>query len=56
MNILKQGLQTTARGPNQAREAISSGRRRHFVNNEKQNIYEKLDLVKCDILWNNHIT
>jgi len=34
-----------------------SGPRRHFVNNEKQNIYEKLvDLVKCDIFWNNHIT
>jgi len=30
------GLQTTARGPNPAREAISSGPRRHFANKEKQ--------------------
>jgi len=32
---LNQGLQTTACGPNLAHEAISSGPRRHFVNNEK---------------------
>jgi len=30
------GHQTTARGPNPAREAISSGPRRHFANEEKQ--------------------
>ena len=30
------GHQTTARGPNPAREAISSGPRRHFANKEKQ--------------------
>jgi len=30
------GHQTTARGPNPAREAISSGPRRHFANQEKQ--------------------
>jgi len=36
VNSLEQGLQTTARGPNPAREAISSGRKYwHFVNNEK---------------------
>jgi len=32
---LDQGLQITARGPNPAREDISSGSRRHFVNIEK---------------------
>ena len=32
---LEQGLQITARGPNPAREDISSGSRRYFVNNEK---------------------
>jgi len=32
---LDQGLQTMARGPNPARLDISSGSRRHFVNNEK---------------------
>jgi len=30
-----QGVQTTVRGPNPARQDISSGSRRHFVNNEK---------------------
>jgi len=30
-----QGLQTTAREPNPARDAISSGPPRDFVNNEK---------------------
>ena len=32
---LQQGLQTTARGPNAAREAISSGPQSHFVKDEK---------------------
>ena len=32
---LLQGLQATAREPNPVRKAISSGRRRHFVSNEK---------------------
>jgi len=32
---LDQGLQTTARGPNPARETVSSGPRSRFVNNEK---------------------
>ena len=32
---LGQDLQTTARGLNPARGTISSGRRRHFVNNKK---------------------
>jgi len=31
---LRQGLQTMARGPDAAREAISSGPRSHFVNDE----------------------
>jgi len=30
-----QGLQTTTRGPNPARQDISSCSRRHFVNDEK---------------------
>ena len=34
--IYSRGHQTTARGPNPAREAISSGPRRHFANEEKQ--------------------
>ena len=34
-NALAQGLQTTTRGPNPAREAISSCPHSHFVNNEK---------------------
>ena len=41
------GHQTTARGPNPARKAISSGPRRHFANEEKQ--YNKgkfVDLAK----------
>jgi len=49
---LKQGLQTTVRGPNTARKDILSGSRRHFVNNEKiiYNIYKKIiDLVDCRI-------
>jgi len=33
------GLQTVACGPNPAREPISSGRKRHFVNNEITNCY-----------------
>jgi len=32
---LDQSLQTKARRPNPARQDISSGSRRHFVNNEK---------------------
>jgi len=32
---LHQGLQTTARGSNPTRQDISSGSRRHLVNNEK---------------------
>jgi len=32
---LEQGLQTTARGPNPAHEAISSGPQRHFASKEK---------------------
>jgi len=41
---LSQGLQTTVRWTNAAREAIASGPRKHFVNNEKiiYCIYEKL--------------
>ena len=49
---LKQGLQTTVRGPNTARKDILSGSRRHFVNNEKiiYSIYKKIiDLVDCRI-------
>jgi len=32
---LDQGLQTTAGGPNPSRKDISTGSRRHFVDNEK---------------------
>jgi len=32
---LDQGLQTTARAPNPACQDISSGSRKHFVNDEK---------------------
>ena len=35
LSMYNRGLQTTARGPNPAREAISSGPRRQFANNEK---------------------
>jgi len=35
LHILHQGLQTTARGTNPTCEAISSGRKIHFANNEK---------------------
>ena len=50
--IYHKGLQTTARGPDAAREAISSGPRSHFVNDEKiiHSTYEKLvDLVEYNI-------
>ena len=36
------GLQTTARGPNPTREAISSGRKTHFANNEKMIYLQKM--------------
>jgi len=36
LSMYNRGLQTTARGPNPAREAISSGPRRNFANKEKQ--------------------
>ena len=36
--VYSRGLQTTARGPNAAREVISSGPRSHFVNDEKNKI------------------
>jgi len=52
------GLQTTARGPDAARETISSGRRSHFVNNEKIicSTYEKfVNLVEYNISCKNHI-
>ena len=39
---LDQGLQTTARGPNPACKDISSGSRRHFVNNEKIMYLQKM--------------
>ena len=57
-NVLKQDLQTTAYEPNPAREAVSSDPRKHFVTKEKiYYFYEKLvDLVKCNISRNNHIT
>jgi len=42
---LGQGLQTTARGANAAREAISSGPRSYFVNDEK--IMLKKIIAKC---------
>jgi len=32
---LNQGLQTTARGPDAAREVVASGPRSHFVNEKK---------------------
>jgi len=42
--------------PNYGLRAKSSPRR-HFVNDEKEHIYKKLvDLVKCDIFGNSHIT
>jgi len=34
-DLVRQGIKTTARGQNPAREAVSSGPRRHFVKNEK---------------------
>jgi len=57
-NALNQGLQTTAHEPNPAREAVSSDQTKHIVTNEKiYYIYEKhVDLVKCNISRNNHIT
>jgi len=51
------GLQTTARGPNPALEAISSGPQRRFatVIMKRQYNYEKfVDLVKRNISRNNH--
>jgi len=39
---LDQGLQTTAHGPNLPRQGISSGSRRHFVNNEKITYLQKM--------------
>ena len=56
--VLSRGLQTTARGPNAAREVISSGPWNHFVNDEKiiYSTYEKfVDLVEYNISRNNHI-
>jgi len=51
-------LLTTAHEPNLVHKAISSNPRKHFVINENIcYIYEKLvDLVKCNISRNNHIT
>jgi len=51
-------LQTTARGPDVAREAISSGPRSHFVNDERiiHSTYEKfVNLVEYNISSKNHI-
>jgi len=58
MRLCTRGLQTAARGPDAARKAISSGPRRHFVNDEKiiYSTYEEfVDLVEYDISRNNHI-
>ena len=53
--IVDLGLQTTGRGPNSAREAISSGQK-HSVKYEKIYIDENLvNLVECNILQNNLI-
>jgi len=41
MIFYDRGLQTTARGPNSTRKAISSGPQRHYVTNEKFCINEK---------------
>ena len=47
------GLQTTAPGPNPARQAISSGPRRQFVNNVKRiNLQKLIDLATCNISRN----
>jgi len=55
--IYNRGLQTTARRPNAAREAISSGPQSHFVNDEKAVCRRKIcDLVECNLSRNNHIT
>ena len=56
--VYTRGLQTTARGPNPARKAISSGPRSLFVNDEKiiYTTYGKFfDFVEYNISHNNHI-
>jgi len=56
---LARSLQTTACGPDAAREAISPGPRSHFVNDENiiYSTYEKcVDLVEYNIFRNNQIT
>ena len=57
-NALNQGLQTTTHEPNPARDAVSSHLKKYFVTDEQMYyIYEKLvDLVKCNISQNSHIT
>jgi len=42
LRILYWGLQTTARGLNLTREAISSGRKAHYANNEKIKYLQKM--------------
>ena len=64
--VLHQGLQPTARGPNAAREAISSGQRSHFFNDEKNNVEKNCEMYLRKICWfgrilynisrNNHTT
>ena len=52
------GLQTMARGPDAARETISSSTRSHFVNDEKYYAVFKdkiVDSVEYNISRNNHI-
>jgi len=54
---LDQGLQTMARGPNPARQDISSDSRRHLVNNEKiMYLQNFIDFVEYNISRNNPIT
>ena len=51
------GLQTTACAPNPAREANSSGQRRHISKMNTWHIYDTfVDLVECNISQNDHIT
>jgi len=47
-NALARGLQATAREPNSAREAISSGPQSHFVN---VNIERVIHLRKLFLIW-----
>ena len=53
--VIEQGLQTTARGPSPAHEAVSSGRK-YSLSVMKQYIYETfVDMLECNISRNNHI-